>query len=62
MGKKITLDQGAEDLGVSKRTIRRLISSGELRAYRIGRLRNLIRIDSDDVAELLNPVIPNGKL
>jgi excisionase family DNA binding protein len=59
MGRKLSLDAVAEELGISKRSVRRLISSGELRAYRIGRAA--IRIDSDDLAAVLTPVIPDGK-
>ena len=54
MGKKISLDVAADDLGVHKRTIRRLIDSGQLPAYRIG--AKLVRVDADDVAQLLKPV------
>lgn len=59
MGKKISLDKTAEELGVSVRTVRRLISRGELRAYRIG--TDIVRIDSDDIASVLKPVTPTGK-
>ena len=47
MSKKLTLDAAAEEISASKRTVRRLISSGELRAYRIG--RGIIRVDADDL-------------
>lgn len=57
---KIDMNAAAEQLGVDKRTVRRLISSGELRAYRVGRT-TAIRVDSEDVAELLIPVVPNHK-
>jgi len=56
VGKKISLDAAADDLGVNKRTIRRLVDSGELPAYRIG--TKLVRVDADDVAQLLKPVRP----
>lgn len=60
MGKKISLDATAEEAGVSKRSIRRLVSSGKLRAYRIG---NVVRIDTDDLAKLLEQsvITPSGK-
>ncbi|ORA21350.1 excisionase family DNA-binding protein [Mycobacterium aquaticum] len=60
MGKKLSLDQAAEELGASKRTVRRMISSGKLRAYRVGD-SSLVRIDRDDLAAVLQPVVPNGK-
>ncbi len=60
MGKKLSLDQSAEEVGVSKRHIRRLISSGELRAYRVGK-STVIRVDSDDLAAIFKPITPNGK-
>src|SRR5258706_188459 len=45
MGQKISLDIAADQLGVSKRTVRRLISDGELRGYRLGRTR-VVRVDA----------------
>jgi excisionase family DNA binding protein len=60
MGQKITLDAAADELGISKRTVRRLISSGDLRAYLIGRNR-LVRIDRDDLTDVMHEVVPNGK-
>lgn len=60
MGKKLTLDQTADELGTSLRTVRRLVSSGQLPAVRVGNSK-LIRIDRDDLDKLLTPVIPNGK-
>jgi excisionase family DNA binding protein len=59
MGKKISLFKTADELGVSVRTVRRLISRGELRAYRIG--TDIVRIDSDDIESVLKPVTPTGK-
>lgn len=47
--KKISLDAAANELGVSKRSVRRLITSGQLKAVRIGNT-SLIRIDRDDLA------------
>jgi excisionase family DNA binding protein len=53
------MDDAADELGVNKRTIRRLIDSGELPAYKVG--SKLVRVDADDVAELLKPIRPcNG--
>lgn len=61
MGKNmISLDDAAEQLKICKRQVRRMISSGELPAYRVGK-STVIRIDPDDVAALLNPITPNGK-
>jgi excisionase family DNA binding protein len=60
MGKKITLDDAADQLGVSKRTVRRLISNGDLRGWRLGRTR-VVRVDADEVSKALQPIVPNGK-
>lgn len=60
MGKKVTLDATAEDLGISVRGVRRLISSGELRAYRVG--KHSVRIDVDDIAAVLKPILPDTAL
>ncbi len=59
MGKKISTDQAAADLGISKRTLRRLISSGDLKAYKIG--KGIVRIDTDDLADVFKPIQPDGK-
>lgn len=59
MGQKITLAETAERLGVSKDSVRRLISSGQLRAYRIGSQYS-IRVDTDDIAAVLTPIVPKG--
>jgi excisionase family DNA binding protein len=60
MGKKLTLDQAADELGTSLRTVRRLVSTGQLPAVKVGNSR-LIRVDRDDLDKLLKPVTPNGK-
>jgi excisionase family DNA binding protein len=60
MGQKITLAATAERLGISRDSVRRLISSGELRAYRIGSQYS-IRVDTDDLAAVLKPIVPNGR-
>jgi excisionase family DNA binding protein len=54
MGKKISMDAAADQLGVCKRTIERSIEIGELPAYKIG--TKLVRVDADDVAALLKPM------
>ena len=49
----------AETLNVSTKTVRRMISRGELRAFRVGNSR-LIRIDVSQVSALLHPVRPRS--
>ena len=50
----LSLDQAAERLNVSKRTIRRAIAAGELPAYRMG--QRVVRVKADDVEALLRPI------
>lgn len=50
---------GAEQVDVSQNTIRRLISKGELKAYRVGSTR-VIRIDLDELDALLRPIPTAG--
>ncbi|MCB2175599.1 MAG: helix-turn-helix domain-containing protein [Actinomycetales bacterium] len=50
----VSIEQGAERLGVSTRTIRRMIAAGELRAYRLG--GRLIRIDEQSLRAVLRPI------
>jgi excisionase family DNA binding protein len=45
-----TIDETAEVLNTSPRTVRRLIDSGALRVHRFGRL---VRVSDDDIAVLL---------
>ena len=45
-----TIDEIAELLNLSPRTVRRLIEAGALRAHRIGRL---VRISDEDIAAFL---------
>lgn len=52
----LTIDDTAKVLGVSSKTIRRMIHRGELRAYRFGRA---IRISSDDLEAAGQPVTPS---
>jgi excisionase family DNA binding protein len=56
----LTIDQAAEKLGISRRSVRRLISSGELRAYRVG--ERSVRVDFNDLDAVLKPVVPDGKV
>jgi excisionase family DNA binding protein len=57
----ITLDEAAEALSISRRSMRRLISSGQLPAFRVGNgnARSL-RINSDDLAKVLHSITPSG--
>lgn len=48
--KNLTLKQAAEWYGVSERTLRRRISEGRLRAYRVG--PRSIRVSVEDLDEL----------
>lgn len=50
----LTIAQTAQYLGVNPATIRRLIASGRLKAYRYG--PRIIRIDQADVHKLRRPV------
>jgi excisionase family DNA binding protein len=60
VGQKVTIDDTMRELNLSKRSVRRLISDGELRAYK---LRGAVRIDRDDIERMLraNQVVPDGK-
>ena len=49
----LTLQQAADLLGVSAKTVRRFIARGDLQAYRVGRQ---IRITLADVESLLQPI------
>lgn len=46
--------EAAEYLGITDRTLRRMIAAGELPAYRLG--PRLLRIDAGDLDALLTPV------
>ena len=61
MGNKIPIEQAAKQLGISKRSLRRMISSGDLPAYRIGNLPQCVRIDADDLETVCKPIVPSGK-
>lgn len=50
--------EAAEHLGVTDRTLRRMIAAGELPAYRLG--KRLLRIDLADVDALLRRVPTAG--
>ncbi|ORA17415.1 helix-turn-helix domain-containing protein [Mycobacterium arosiense ATCC BAA-1401 = DSM 45069] len=49
-----SIQQSAEYLGVDPKTIRRWISSGLIRAQRVG--PRLIRVDRESLLELARPV------
>ena len=51
----VSLAVAAESLGVSVKTIRRRISDGTIRGYRVGRL---IRVDMDELRKSLVVEIP----
>jgi excisionase family DNA binding protein len=53
----ITIAEAAEYLQISDRTVRRLISDGELNGYRMGRSRRTIRVDLNEIDEhLMRPI------
>ena len=49
----ITIAEAAENRQISDRTLRRLISDGELTGYRMGRSRRTIRVDLSEIDEQL---------
>ena len=53
----VSLAIAAESLGVSVKTIRRRISDGTVRGYRVGRL---IRVDLDELRRSLVVEIPTA--
>ena len=55
----LTQLEAAEYLGVTDRTIRNLISRGQLQARRIGNSR-MIRIDRADLEAILQPIPTTG--
>jgi excisionase family DNA binding protein len=54
MGQKVPIKAASEVAGVCDKTLRRYIAEGLLPAYRVG--PKLIRIDLDDLEELLKPI------
>lgn len=50
--------QAAEYLGITDRTLRRMIAAGDLPAYRLG--PRLLRIDVGDLDALMRPVPVGG--
>jgi excisionase family DNA binding protein len=56
VSKLLTLEQTAERLNISKRSVRRLISTGALPAVAIN--TRIIRVAERDLAAVLRPVLP----
>lgn len=54
-----TIQDAADRIGVSTKTIRRKIADGSLPAYRLG--TSIIRLRSDDVEGLLRPIPTAGR-
>jgi len=50
----VSLDEAAEYLGVTPRSIRRYIAEGRLPGYRLGKKQ--IRVRTSDVEALLTPI------
>ena len=50
----VSLDDAAEHLDVSVRTLRRFIASGDLTGYRAG--KKIIRVDLNEVDAMLRPI------
>lgn len=50
----VSLAVGAEHIGVSEKTLRRMISSGQIVGYRAG--PRLIRLDLNELDALLAPI------
>lgn len=50
--------EAAEYLGITDRTLRRMIAAGDLPAYRLG--PRLLRLDLADLDKLLRPVPVGG--
>lgn len=56
----ISLPAAAEHVGVSQRTIRRLIASGELTGYRLAGHRRTIRLDLNELEGAMRPIPTTG--
>ena len=55
MAKMKSMAQVCEDLGLGLSAVRKLIETGQLRAYRVG---GSIRIKPEDVEKALRPITP----
>jgi excisionase family DNA binding protein len=51
----VSLTEAADYLSVSPRTVRRMISRGELRGYRVGNA-GLLRVDMGEVQSLVREI------
>lgn len=54
--KLVPLDEAADQLHCSKRTIRRFIARGEISGYYIGPGRSMLRVDLDELDSLVRTV------
>ena len=50
-----TLEHGAEHIGVSVKTMRRMLAAGEIPGYRVGK-RQAIRDDLNELDALMQPL------
>lgn len=50
----LSMSETAHVLGLSERTVRRYIASGQLRAHRLG--PRMIRVERESVSGLLRPI------
>ena len=50
----VSIENAAEHLNISTRTVRRWIASGDLTGYRAG--KRIIRVDLNEVDALLRPI------
>ena len=57
-GELVSIENAAEHLDVSTRTVRRWIASGDLTGYRAG--KRIIRVNLNEVDAMLRP-IPSAK-
>lgn len=48
------IDAAAEHLGVSEKTVRRMISAGQIKGYRLG--SRLLRLDLNELDQMLCPI------
>lgn len=55
----ISIESAAKRLDCGARTIRRLIASGDLTGYRVG--KRLLRVDAAEVEKLLRPIPTVGR-
>lgn len=51
---RVSIQQAAETFGMSEKTIRRWISAGRLKAYRVG--TRMIRVDRDSLLAIQRPM------